>query len=158
MKKKSLLIFAGIVFVGVGILWGVGRALKTRTTLSSETPEKVVTGTPTAAEKAESVTANKVVKHISKSVSGAVKSVSGQTIVLEEDGDTLSVEVASDATITKVTLPSPTALPEELGTAPTREKISLVQIKVGDKVDALLVSQPDGSFLANEVTVLVETE
>ncbi len=164
MRKRSLIIFVAIVVVVAAGWLAVGQLSKKMGTAPSplevsEVPTEVpTTEAPTAAEGAESVTANKVVKHISQSVSGTVKSISGQTMVLEEDGDTLSIKVAADATIVKVTLPSPTAPPEETEEAPTREEISLAQIKVGDKVDALLASQPDGSFLANDVTVLVEVE
>ena len=163
MKKNSLITFAAVVgVVGLAVFgWSV---VSKKSATESSSDQIATSQTPSAGEETTtasavgSITANKVVKHISKSVSGAVKSVSGQTIVLEEDGDTLNVEVAPEANITKVTLPSPTALPEESDTSPARVKISLAQIKVGDKVDALLVSQPDGSFLANDVTVLVETE
>lgn len=158
MNQRSLITFVVIVGVlGLAVFgWSFVSKKTTTPTTTTEIPSAGEEATPASA--VGSITANKVVKHISKSVSGTVKSVSGQTIVLEEDGDTLSIEVTPEATITKVTLPSPTALPEESGTAPTRAKISLAQVRVGDKVDALLVSQPDGSFLANDVTVLVETE
>jgi hypothetical protein len=137
-KKELLLLSLGILFslgVGcrIGLSYGLGQPLTGQdTTLATSGEEKAVTE-------------NKVVKYISRSVSGIVRSITDQEMVLEDRGDTLTVEVALDARILRMT-PS------------SQEEIRLNQVKVRDRVDALLFSQPDGSFLASEVTVLADGE
>lgn len=114
---------------------------------------------------------NKVVKFIAKSVSGNLKAISGRTMILEAKGNTLSIEVAEEARINRLTIyspkpPEPGIPPEEIPEEPEPENITeqkleeidLIQLKAGDRVDALLNSQPDGSFIAVEVTVMVEAE
>ena len=136
-KKELLLLGLGIL-LSLGLGCAVGLSYNQGGQEAAPAVEMGEEG-----EESESVVSNKVVKFISKSVSGTVKSLSDQTLVLEEGGDTLTVEVALDARIVRVAPPSP-----------TREEIRLSQVKVRDKVDALLYSQPDGSFLANEVSVI----
>lgn len=148
-KNELLVVVLGGIFLFVlGLVAG--------TWLDS--PSTTTSSTSQVEEQVEEAVAegSKVVKFVSKSVSGTVAEVSDPLLVLEEAGDTLSFKVSPDVRIVKVTLPSPTVTvtpPAE----PKREEIRLDQIKVGDKVDALLSSQPDGSFLATEVTVLVES-
>jgi len=146
-----------VVVASLGMGFVAGSSYGSRKTPSAGTSgQAALEGKPTQPAGVCSITTNKVIKHIAENAAGKVKSLSGKTLVLEEAGDTLEVEVAPNARIFRVTLPSPNAAPE--AAVPQREEWSLEKIKVGDQVEALLASQPDGSFLASEVTVFVEGE
>jgi hypothetical protein len=155
-KQLTVLILAVVVSAGSG--YALGASVSSSPTGSGSDQVAKKAKVSKTSPKEVSVGDNKVVKYVSKSVSGKVKSVSGQTITLEENGDSLSFAVAPSARITRITVPSPTALPEETSAEPTQEQITLEQIQVGANVDATLTSQPDGSFAATEVTVMVESE
>ena len=157
MSNSRFLLIIWVVALlsgGIGFLTGSSRTAK-------QTPVVETVGKePVSSPERVTASDNKVVKFISKSVSGKVKSVSGDELTLEEDGDSLTFRVSPEARITRVVIPSPTALPEEAGndTPPEPETIKLGNIAVGEQVDATLTSQPDGSFVATEVTVLVESD
>ncbi len=154
MKKNALIIFTGTVVVVAGIWWGVSQVLKTRTTSPSETPEEVVAETPTAAEKTPQT--SKVVVdeeetapgEVTKGLSGTVAAVSGQTVVLEAEGERVQVLTDANTKITRRTWPKGAENPEIVD-------ITLDQIRVGDKVDAF-VKVVGGKTTASSVIVIVE--
>jgi hypothetical protein len=154
VKKNALLIFAGIVVVGTGVLWGVSQILKTRTAPSSETPEKLVAETPTAAEKTPET--SKVVVdeeetapgEVTKGLSGKVASISGQTVVLESEGEQVQITADANTQITRRAWPRGAEAPEIV-------EITLDQIQVGDKVDAF-VKVIGGQATASSIIVIVE--
>lgn len=154
MKKNYLIIFAGIVVVVTGVVWGVGQVLKTRIAPSSETPEEVVAEAPTAVEKTPET--SKVVLDETKTssgetfkaVSGKIVSISGQILVLEVEGDRLQVEVGADAKIVRTVLPSGSGTPQVT-------EIEIGQLQIGGRVDAL-VKIEGGKATATNLNVIVE--
>lgn len=83
-----------------------------------------------------------------KAVSGKLVSVEGQTLILESDGDRVRLLVSPDAKITRTTFLADRTNP------PRTEVVSLADLKVGDRVDALAKTQ-DGTTMATSVNVIV---
>jgi hypothetical protein len=155
VKKNALIIFAGTVAVVAGVLWGGNQILKTRTTPLPETPaEELVAETPTAAEKTPQTSkvvvdeAETAEGETTKGLSGTVTAVSGQTLVLESEGDQVQITTDAETKITRRTWPKGAEAPE-------RETITLSQIQVGDKVDAF-VKVVGGQATASSIIVIVE--
>lgn len=155
-KWRSLIIFAaivGVVAAGGLVVSRLGEG--TEVTPSPSEPVKTSTAeAPTVAE-ATPQTSKVVLDETQtssgetfKAVSGKVVSVSGQTVVLEVEGDRLEVAVAADAKITQTTLPSQAAA------TPQVVEIGLDRIQVGQQVDAL-VKVENGQATATNLNVLV---
>jgi hypothetical protein len=83
-----------------------------------------------------------------KAVSGKLVSLDGQKMVLESEGDRVQVLVSPDAKITRTTFS------QDKDSAPRMEVIALGDIRVGDRVDALVKTE-DGSALVSSVNVVV---
>ena len=157
MKKNSLIIFVGILVVVAGGWLGVSQLLKMRTTtpsLEDASTTEAIERAPTAVEKTPETSevvvdqAETAPGEITKGLSGTVVSVSGQTLVLESEGDRVQVVTDNETKITRRTWPKGAE-------APQRENITLSQIQVGDKVDAF-VKVAGGKATASSIIVIVE--
>ena len=157
MKKNSLIIFAGILVVVVGGWFGVNQLLKMRTAAPSSEESKTteaIENAPTAVEKTPET--SKVVLDETetssgetfKAVSGEIVSISGQTLVLEVEGDRLQVEVAPEAKIARTVLPTGSGTPQVT-------EIGIEQLQIGERVDAL-VKIEGGKATATNLNVIVE--
>lgn len=154
--KKQLTAFLGIALLAFFLGVFAGFFARDRFSGGETSPAAPVSPTSSLGERGEEPS-SKVVKHVTKSASGEVVKVADDELQISEGGDTLGILVAFDAKVTRITIPKSAALPENASSmVPRREEIKLSGIKVGDKVEALLQSQPDGSFEATEVTVFVE--
>ena len=117
-------------------------------------PETVIAETPTAAE--ASPQTNKVVLdetktpsgEIFKAVSGEVVSISGVTLILEAGGDSLQVKATSGTKISQTTLPGGSQ------TKPQTTEITLNQIQIGQRVDALIKIEGDQAVATNINAIL----
>ena len=156
MKKNSLIIFAGILAVVAGGWFGVNWLLKMRTAApsSEEVPEAPAAEAPTAVEKTPE-TSEVVVDEeetapgeTTKGLSGTVAAISGQTLILESEGDRVQITTDAETKITRRTWPKGAESPQ-------RENITLDQIQVGDKVDAF-VKVVGGKATASSIIVIVE--
>lgn len=157
MKKNSLIIFAGIVIVVIGGWLGVNQLLKMRTAAPS--PEEAATAeaierAPTAVEKTPETSevvvdqAETAPGETTKGLSGTVAAISGQTLILESEGDRVQITTDAETKITRRTWPKGAESPQ-------RENITLDQIQVGDKVDAF-VKVVGGKATASSIIVIVE--
>jgi len=159
VKKNALIIFAGIVVVVAGGWLGVSSLLKrggtgTSSTLPGAPSAEKVAEAPTAAEKTPAT--SKVVVdeeetapgEVTKGLSGTVASVSGQTLVLEAEGERVQITTDAQTQITRRTWPKGAEAPEIVD-------ITLDQLQVGDKVDAF-VKVTGGKATASSITVIVE--
>ncbi len=153
MKKNALVIFAGILVVVAGGWFGVNQLLK-RTKTTTPSSGVSTTEAPTAVEKTPETSkvvvdeAETAPGEITKGLSGAVVSVSGQTVVLEAEGERLQITVDANTQITRRTWPSG-------ADAPQVAEITLDQLQVGDKVDAF-VKVTGGKAAASSIIVIVE--
>lgn len=157
MEGKSVLIVLVVVSVvaAVAVGWTVVGKISKRTTPTPAETGVPVAGVPTAAEKTPET--SKVVLDETKTssgetfkaVSGKVVSVSGRTLVLEVEGDQLQISVATDAKIVRTTLPS-------AGGTPQTAEITLSEIQIGQRVDAL-VKIKEGQATASNINVIVAT-
>ena len=153
MKKNALIIFAGIVVVVAGGWLGVSQLLRKAPTATGGTKTET-TEAPTVIEKTPET--SKVVVdeeetapgEITKGLSGTVASVSGQTVVLEAEGERVQITTDAETRITRRTWPKGAESPEIVD-------ITLDQIQVGDKVDAF-VKVTGGKATASSITVIVE--
>lgn len=156
MKKNSLVIFAGVVVVVAGGWFGINQLLKARTGAPSleNASTAAATEAPTAVEKTPETSevvvdeAETAPGEVTKGLSGTVVSVSGQTLVLESEGDQVQITTDAETKITRRIWPKGAE-------APQRENITLDQIQVGDKVDAF-VKVVGGKATASSIIVIVE--
>ena len=156
VKKNSLIVFAGIVVAVAGGWWGINQILKARTAAppSAETSTKeMIENAPTAVEKTPQTSGVVVDQEetapgeITKGLAGTVTVVSGQTLVLEADGDRVQIATDANTKITRRTWPKG-------ADAPQRESITLDQIQVGDKVD-VFAKVVGGKATASSIIVIV---
>ncbi len=152
MLVVAVLLLAG--GMGGGYFLGSGsKALKSTGSAVNLTPKQSPEG--------GAVFYNKVIKAISQSAEGSVAEVNGDSVTLTDKGDSLTFKVVSSAKVTRITMPKAVAPAESTNSAqtapqpPTTEDIALNQVKVGDRVSALLIVTADG-LQAYNLTVFVQ--
>lgn len=150
-SKSALAVVVVVIFFLLGASGGyfLGR--------SGQTPSLLVKATPQGG----AAFYNRVVKAISETVEGEIKEIAGEQVVLQDGDDTLSFKVPATARINLIRLP-PAPKPEEAtksGTEtprpPVNEEISFGELKVGQRLTAMLSATPEG-LIAYSLTVLVE--
>ncbi len=104
---------------------------------------------------------NQVIKAISQSAEGNVAEINGNSVTLTDKGDSLTFTAVSGAKVTRITMPKAVSPSETTASAqtapppPTTEDIALNQVKVGDRVSALLSVTADG-LQAYSLTVFTQ--
>lgn len=137
MKKETLI---AIAIIGGLILFGLGFSL------GQKGIEETQTETPLA-----DLLGSKVISGLDTTALGEVTEISGRSLTLSKEGDTLTILIREDAPIYRL------VPPEEVAEVPqpvAREEIEFGEIKVGDQINVICQLKADGSLEGEEVIVL----
>lgn len=140
MKKNSLIlitIIGGVILLGIGFYSGL--------IYTQKQIEKARTESPLA-----NLLASKVINGLTTSASGEVAAISGRSLTINNDGDTLIVPIKEEAVINSLLPLEETETPQPT----TWEEIKFEDIKTGDKVNISCQLKADGALEGTAVTVL----
>lgn len=143
MNRNNLIIIAvigGLILLGLGYSYGL---------FTTQKGLKELQQAPTALSE---LLASKVIRGLSTSATGDITAISGRSLTLTAEGDTLTILIREDAPIYRLVPPEEIAI--EIPQPVAREEITLGEIKVGDKVNISCQLKADGSLEGTEVTVL----
>lgn len=142
MKKEILItivVIGGLILLGIGFSLGLNLGKKAMEGTKVEAPltdlleSKVITGLTTAA-------------------SGEVAEISGRSLTLNNEGDTLTILIREDALIYRLVPPEEKAT--EVPQPVAREEIGFGEIKTGDTVSISCQLKADASLEGTEIIVL----
>lgn len=159
-KSSSLMMVLVAVLLVAGGMIG-GYFLGSGSGAKATKPNPAVALTPKQSPEGGSTFYNQVIKAISQSAEGEVADVNGDSVTLKDKGDSLTFTVVSGAKVTRITMPKAVTPAESTNSAqtapkpPTTEDIALNQVKVGDRVSALLSVTAEG-LKAYSLTVFVQ--
>lgn len=80
---------------------------------------------------------------------GEVTNISGRTLTITREGESISIPILEDAEIAFFELPKV----EQGNITPLKKKLEFTDIKVGDFVSVILKIEPDGEFKGSSVSV-----
>ena len=143
MNKTNLIILGivgGLILLGAGYSYGIFTAQKGLEELQQA---------PTLLSE---LLASKVIKGLNTSAAGEIATISGRSLTLSAEGDTLTVLIRDDATLGRMVPPTEAAteVPKPLA----REEIAFSDLKVGDRVAVACQLSAAGTFEGIDVTVL----
>lgn len=142
MKKETLIIIAvvgGLVLLGIGFSLGLSLG------------KKVMEGTKVEAPLA-GLLESKVITGLTTAASGEVAEISGRSLTLNNEGDTLTILIREDALIYRLSSPEEKAT--EVPQPVAREEIEFGEIKTGDTVSIFCQLKADASLEGTEILVL----
>lgn len=158
--NQIFMVFGSALFLVIGLVGGyfLGAGASPKAVKDAS---PAVALTPKQSPEGGATFYNQVIKAISQSAEGEVADVNGDSVTLKDKGDSLTFTVVSGAKVTRITMPKAVAPAEATNSAqtapkpPTSEDIALNQVKVGDRVSALLSVTADG-LKAYSLTVFAQ--
>jgi len=139
MKKENLIVIGvigGLILLALGFYSGLNYAQKQMQGAQTESP-------------LADLLALKIVGQLTTSVSGDITEISGRSLTLSSEEETLTVLIREDASVYRLTLPEEATVPQPA----TREEIEFAEIKVGDRASVSCVLKTDSTLEGVEVTL-----
>ena len=136
-KNLILLIAVGLIFLGLGYVFGLSSAQKGI--------EQSQVGTSLS-----DLLASKIIGQLSTVASGDITEISGRNITLSNEGDILTISIKEDATIARLAPPTETT---EAPQPAARKEIEFAEIKVGDWVNIASQLKADGTLEGIDVMI-----
>ena len=139
MKKENLImigVIGGLIFLALGFYAGLSYA------------QKQIKETGTESALADLLT-SKIIGQLTTTASGDITEISGRSLTLNSEEETLTVLIVEDASIYRLSLPEEATTPQPA----TREEIDFAEIKVGDRANVSCVLKADSTLEGVEVTL-----
>ena len=139
MKKENLImigVIGGLIFLALGFYAGLSYA------------QKQIKETGTESALADLLT-SKIIGQLTTTASGDITEISGRSLTLSSEEETLTVLIVEDASIYRLSLPEEATTPQPA----TREEIDFSEIKVGDRANVSCVLKADSTLEGVEVTL-----
>ena len=139
MKKENLImigVIGGLIFLALGFYAGLSYA------------QKQIKETGTESALADLLT-SKIIGQLTTIASGDITEISGRSLTLSSEEETLTVLIVEDASIYRLSLPEEATTPQPA----TREEIDFSEIKVGDRANVSCVLKADSTLEGVEVTL-----
>ena len=139
MKKENLImigVIGGLIFLALGFYAGLSYA------------QKQIKETGTESALADLLT-SKIIGQLTTIASGDITEISGRSLTLNSEEETLTVLIVEDASIYRLSLPEEATTPQPA----TREEIDFAEIKVGDRANVSCVLKADSTLEGVEVTL-----
>jgi len=139
MKKENLImigVIGGLIFLALGFYAGLSYA------------QKQIKETGTESALADLLT-SKIIGQLTTTASGDITEISGRSLTLNSEEETLTVLIVEDASIYRLSLPEEATTPQPA----TREEIDFSEIKVGDRANVSCVLKADSTLEGVEVTL-----
>jgi len=139
MKKENLImigVIGGLIFLALGFYAGLSYA------------QKQIKETGTESALADLLT-SKIIGQLTTIASGDITEISGRSLTLSSEEETLTVLIGEDASIYRLSLPEEATTPQPA----TREEIDFSEIKVGDRANVSCVLKADSTLEGVEVTL-----
>jgi len=139
MKKENLImigVIGGLIFLALGFYAGLSYA------------QKQIKETGTESALADLLT-SKIIGQLTTIASGDITEISGRSLTLSSEEETLTVLMGEDASIYRLSLPEEATTPQPA----TREEIDFAEIKVGDRANVSCVLKADSTLEGVEVTL-----